>query len=168
MASITRIVVLNDGETFSDIEGCKVIECPGTPDLEDVKDMLVLKSKSWDITTLIELWPVGAEVGEDSPFDAISEKFFAQGYDMGEAEHSIDKEYLDEKEEEITALQKDNKRLETIVDNAVALLECLNIPVDDIYPTDEEEDEIKKVKIDDQGKSSEWKGKHIRFEESAI
>ena len=50
----------------------------------------------------------------------------------------MDRDTLKEENEE---LKKAKDRAEQINDNAIALLECLNIPVGDIYPTDSEESE---------------------------
>ena len=35
-----RIMVLNDGETFSDVEGCKVVELPDDFEPNDIEDAL--------------------------------------------------------------------------------------------------------------------------------
>jgi len=55
-----------------------------------------------------------------------------------ECECFIEFEKLRKENEE---LKKAKDRSEQINDNAIALLECLNIPVGDIYPTDSEESE---------------------------
>lgn len=34
------IMVLNDGETFSPMQGCKIISCKDRLDLEDIEDLL--------------------------------------------------------------------------------------------------------------------------------
>ena len=59
MESIARIVVLPDGETFSELGGCKVVELPHSDlfDVEDIEEMLTKSEprgfKSWDIAELI-------------------------------------------------------------------------------------------------------------------
>lgn len=50
-----RIVVLNDGETFTDIADCEIVDVPDGLDTEDIEEFLRSRDgDSWNIEAVFE------------------------------------------------------------------------------------------------------------------
>jgi len=61
-----KIVVLNDGETFTDISGCVIVDVPDTMNSDDIEEFL--REGEWDgvlVTQALRVYEVIEELGCD-------------------------------------------------------------------------------------------------------
>ena len=61
-----KIVVLNDGETFTDISDCHIVEVPDTMNSDDIEEFL--SEGEWDgilVTKALHVYEVIKELGCD-------------------------------------------------------------------------------------------------------